>query len=794
MELSTIEQLGFTKISESKPGGINARSGETFEALKNEVKKLDDLSGSTVDWSHVIDLSIKILSKESKDLLVASYLCVGLLHVRKFRGLKSGLICYRGLFQNFWDSMTPPVKKVRRRAEAVSWLAERLQKEAARLTPEKDERSDIVICTDEIESLHTFFYELFQSTPVNLMGLKKVLKDHLLLFPEPDQTLKKDIPQEIITSEDKDITHELTAPSGDVTEGDIIPEQEEVVSEDALLSDVERLGTDPIRPDAPSGDNVRYNPSFEELDSEIQKLSALSGGIVNWQKVIDLSKDILSKESKDLLIASFLCVGLFHVKGYTGLKEGIVCYQGLLKNFWDTLFPPLKKKKAKARVSAVMWLSEQMAKYAQQKEPETGERQVLTACVEAIDALHEVLYEKFPDDPVSLTILKEEIQKYLSRMPEEKEHELPKEKPQEKIQYRDRELKDKPEEEKIREKSTEDTRLESPSQPLGEMQPSAQLDIPVVDTSGPLESDQDASRILNDLNMGYRTISHYFYEKDKSNPLSYRISRFVVWLEIDTLPVHENYITRVPPVEDYTKERVKTLIDNNYWEALLDFAENNINEYPLWIDLNYFSSLSLSRLGSVYKQAEQMINDETAQFLRRQPELMNLHFSDGTPFANNETRNWLDSVMKSYGSGASDKTASLMSEKMSELKDSATSLVIEKKHKDALVLLKEGLDETFQARERFYITLEMAKIYLDAQRPKGALGLLETLEAEVKRFSLHEWDPPLAYETLYLMWRTLAGLREISDEGQLPDIQSRIDDLYHRLCSLNPVSAFDLSH
>ena len=62
--------------------------------------------------------------------------------------------------------------------------------------------------------------------------------------------------------------------------------------------DLLSLGKEPINPDHPGGSDVRYEPEFEELQAEIEKLSFPSAdssadGGVDWEKVTVLASAIL---------------------------------------------------------------------------------------------------------------------------------------------------------------------------------------------------------------------------------------------------------------------------------------------------------------------------------------------------------------------------------------------------------------------------------------------------------------------------------------------------------------------
>ena len=69
--------------------------------------------------------------------------------------------------------------------------------------------------------------------------------------------------------------------------------------------EIVELGNTPISTDLPSGEDVRYEPEYEALQSEIDKLSSpTSQGATDWDKVVGLATTILAEKSKDLLVAS----------------------------------------------------------------------------------------------------------------------------------------------------------------------------------------------------------------------------------------------------------------------------------------------------------------------------------------------------------------------------------------------------------------------------------------------------------------------------------------------------------
>ena len=116
------------------------------------------------------------------------------------------------------------------------------------------------------------------------------------------------------------------------------------------------IGVTPISDDQPGGENIRYESSFEQLEAELAKQESLNAETVDWKVVVGLASDIIKNESKDLLVASYLCNALLITEGYTGLAVGLTVLDDMVENHWENLFPPAKRMRA--RQTAFTWLAE----------------------------------------------------------------------------------------------------------------------------------------------------------------------------------------------------------------------------------------------------------------------------------------------------------------------------------------------------------------------------------------------------------------------------------------------------
>jgi type VI secretion system protein VasJ len=143
------------------------------------------------------------------------------------------------------------------------------------------------------------------------------------------------------------------------------------------------LATKPIAGASPSGQSARYEPEFEKLQAEIQKLENPAGGDVRWNDVQELAEKLLAEKSKDLLVAAYYTVARLQREGFDGLRQGLGVIHGLCANFWDTLWP--EKKRMRARESALEWMVDRVNR--QLEADGAADPASLKACAETMNEL-----------------------------------------------------------------------------------------------------------------------------------------------------------------------------------------------------------------------------------------------------------------------------------------------------------------------------------------------------------------------------------------------------------------------
>jgi len=526
------------------------------------------------------------------------------------------------------------------------------------------------------------------------------------------------------------------------------------------ITEWQEIGARPIRPDAPSGDSARYDPDYERLQTEINKLEGFSAQSINWKEVVNLGKGIIGNKSKDLLVACYLCRGLFEDKGYTGLLSGLSCINGMVNTFWETLYP--EAKRMRARINAVIWLSEKVGPVVSKKQPQGGERDIVNACAHEIEELEKFLYEKMGGESPGLRELRVPVKEHLEILNSSS----------------------------ITPASTAaSTEVKIVTEPVG----GAQVMI------SEIQSMDDVSRALQDAGEVLRRAASFAQSHDPTISWPYSISRQIIWLEMEAAPSHTDGETRIPSPPAHLPESYQTLIEQGAWKDLLTQVESQVQEYPFWLDLHRLSSMALSNLGTSYSKARGAVNSEIHTLLSRVPELMDLRFSDGVPFADDETRYWVETEVRSSkgnipseGLGESVSGQERGEGSVIAVRDEAYKLLNDGQVKEAIGLLQQEISAATSHRIRFLIQLELARLCIKAGHIKAAISHLEALDRQIRRYSLEEWEPELSIEVLQTLWSSLNLLLKESDAAST-DILPQVDSLYKRLCQLDILKAIDMT-
>ena len=505
---------------------------------------------------------------------------------------------------------------------------------------------------------------------------------------------------------------------------------------------------EPIPGAAPAGANARYEPEYEKLLAEVAKLEAPAAGAVDWVQVSTLGKSLLTKKSKDLLVAAYTGFALFAPKKVLGgLLDGTLLVTDLMDRFWDSLFPD--GKRMKARVNAVSWFIQRAAIALPDVTPTQADREVLEALVPATQRLAEVCRTRFTEGGPAFGPLLEALERTRSQLPPEPVAAPP---PSEAAQP-----------EASAAPATPDVAAAAPPPSL------SSSPLPSVASSG-----GDGVAYLREVGTALAQAAGDLRRAAPADPLAYRVLRTGIWLHLAQPPPRgPNGRGPFPPLPASLRTQLQTLLANAKWAELLEESESALAQYRFQLDLHRFSATALASLG--HAAARDALLGELRTWLGRAPQAIDLQSNDGTPVADAQTRAWLDLEVRT-GHGGS-PAASAGDGAMDSVNE-AKSLFAAGKGPEAIGLLQTKVQSADSGRSRFRLRLELAKLAAPNQ-PALARALYSALAKECTLHDLDTWEPALTTECL-------EGLLSLRPAGGM----SEEDGAYfQRLCRISPSAA-----
>ncbi len=123
-----LEELGRVAPANPAPDWNTARELDPdYTALNGEIARMSSVTESAAappEWELVVNKAAAILAGKIKDIQVAGYGAVGMLHQSGIRGLSAGLEILADIFSLHSDAAFPPKKRQRARLNAVQWWLE----------------------------------------------------------------------------------------------------------------------------------------------------------------------------------------------------------------------------------------------------------------------------------------------------------------------------------------------------------------------------------------------------------------------------------------------------------------------------------------------------------------------------------------------------------------------------------------------------------------------------------------------------------------------------------------------
>lgn len=481
----------------------------------------------------------------------------------------------------------------------------------------------------------------------------------------------------------------------------------------------------------PCGEDPRYLDEFQRIKEELDKLRD-----VDYAMVMATCRELLTRTTKDLRVAGYLLVAAVYVDGLPGLLDSLKAYRSLLDNFWDACHPLTES----ARLAALNLIGNPRIVAFAELHEEQATAETFKSLQQEIGQIHAFLIEKLGEDAPGLSRLAPWV------------------------------------DERVRRLKPVVPAMEERSQPTSE-----QLSAGIAKPGTQEVNSEQAVQTLT------RQIHNYLINSgDLLRALAY--SRAFRWGKFD-LPPHEQNRTRIPPPRTSGLAELKNSLSNERLENTVACCENLFFEpgFHLLFSLQFKIAQHLET--NHRPELARFIQNALQELLERHPQLLELQFEDGTPFANPECRQWIQQI-PFYGVNKSAQTLrdeDSGAESMTGLVDKAMQLAKRKKLPEALhslQILPEGTE-----LQRIQKCLAQARLCMAAGKALMANVILEEAHKSIQDHHLATWNPALAIEILQQRLTTLQTLKKSSSSEGKQHIAQQWDEVWRLLCKIDVTSA-----
>lgn len=504
-----------------------------------------------------------------------------------------------------------------------------------------------------------------------------------------------------------------------------------------LFARLIELGKAPVFKDSFAGNDARFSNQFEALEREIGKSQSMSeNNQIDWYVVHEQSEAMLRDQSKDLRAAVWLTWALYQRESFPGLLAGLGLLHHLCTERWALVYPI----KLRTRAAAISWLVGRLDRALNENVPIKEQLPLFQHMVELLLALESALAKHLGDDvPLLLPICRR-----LARMVQ-------------------RAVDSQPEKGVI---ATAVAQVRHVATQL--IEPNTLID-----------NEKDAHKALRQQQDSARALCGWWLKQKATDLRALRLNRVLTWLAVELLPERNGEL--ITPLRGIPADKLNSYADRftqGQFADLLVELEASLAKSPFWFDGQRLVWECLNALKA--ESAMREVEVHFALLLQRLPGLVELRFSDGTAFADPQTRAWIDAQVLPHLSRSEPEAPVVTVRPAWDLAlDEAQELLRVSGFKPAVQWLKRGSSNAHGERVRFFWQLTLARLCFHAKKYELAKTQLEMLDEVLHRSGLQAWEPDLVLEVLRLLHRCCELL------PQNHEVRERKDEMYRRLCHLD---------
>ncbi|NUT78856.1 type VI secretion system protein TssA [Pseudomonas sp. C1C7] len=491
----------------------------------------------------------------------------------------------------------------------------------------------------------------------------------------------------------------------------------------------------PISAQSPVGDDPGYDEDFQRMREEVNKLSGADVDLV-----MQLARTLLTEHCKDLRVTTYYLWARLHKDGEAGLADGLELLAALIERFAAEVLPT----RPNSRKMALEWLTS----------------------AKVLDCLS--LYPEVVKDEAERTVAALAwLERGLEAWPQDQRPEL-------------------------------GALYGALSARLAQ---SGGVDAVVPQNSASHESTAQAGAAAataiksgRDLLDTGRALAGYLREQPNGWLAAHRLMKSLRWDTVHQAPPQDaNGMTRLSPPRGEYRAQLKRLCLQQSWSELLDQVERiyaeGVNHF--WLDLQWYACQALSKQPAPQDGWADIVKRDLGMFMERLPGLEELCWSDGSPFADQTTREWIAQHVggnrpQQWLPAPSAAPVSADTEILS-LESEALAQADSDGVEQALAWLAQR-PEIHTGRQRWLLHLLMARVAEQYGKTDLALHLLGDMDATAQRQALAQWEPRLCFEVKARLLKLLR-LKAQRHDADKTALGQRMDALLAALVAIDPVRA-----
>lgn len=489
----------------------------------------------------------------------------------------------------------------------------------------------------------------------------------------------------------------------------------------------------PVTAGNPTGEDPGYDDDFQRMREEVNKLSGADTALI-----CQLAEKLLIAATKDIRVATYYAWARLHRDGEAGLADGLELLAGLMQHFGTQLHP----QRDRSRRGAMEWLagSKMLDSLSLYPEVNSADTLRIAGALLLIDQLN--------------AELSQESQPQLAPL------------------Y---------------------GALENRLQQSG----GADAVVPQNAASTPFPSHlspPELARIVSgqELLAQGRVLAAYLREQPGGWLAAHRLLKNIRHDTLNQLPTQTaDGRTRFEQLKIDPRPQLKRLYLQQQWQPLLEAADDLLSRGAchLWLDLQWYIHQALLKQGRENEAA--IVQNDLQGLLSRVRGLELLAFTDGTPFADEFTLNWIQqqvlaTPLSFHALPVSNVVTSEDSDIL-QLEPEALALADSDGPEAALAWLQHRPGIT-SVRSRWLLRLLMARVAEQVGKNDLAQHLLAELDSHAAALPLAQWEPVLLFEVKARRLKLLR-MKAGRSEADKTRLQPEMASLLAGLIAIDPARA-----